>query len=448
MVVSNSKIVLRDYQQQVFIDTYKAFNDGYTSVLVQLPCRSGKSYIIADICNKAKGDVLILAHRIELLKQLSELITSLHIKNVRLASVFTEARNLGKYDKPTIIIIDEAHLSEASSYKKVVEYYDTNLIGFSATPTRLDGKPLSLYKKLICGISTKELIKKGAIAPFDYYAPDIALDLSDIGIIAGEYNNKELTDLMCKSQIYGDVIKYYKKLAGDKQAIAYCVSVKHSKTVCNTFVQNDISAIHIDGGMNKKAREKALDEFKKGKYKILCNCNLISEGITLPNASVGLLLRPTNSLPLYIQQAMRVLTPDNNKHSIIIDFVANFQHHGLPDEDRDWSLEGVTKKRRTTNEDGTFIIRNCPNCFKTFKTANKCPYCGHTYEVKGRELKQIQEVELKKITEKEKQALEEQKKKMRMEVGKARSRAELIKIAKQRGYNMQWVNIQCRIKNI
>jgi len=439
--------MLRDYQKTVYHDIRKAFTNDFKAVLGVLPCRSGKSYIIAEITKNSYGTVLIMAHRLELLEQIKALLEELNIKNVRVASVFTEVKRLGKYAKPSLIIIDEAHLSEAKSYKLVCEYYNAPIIGFTATPSRLDGKKLSLYDCLVEGVSTKELIKEGAIADFEYYAPNIALDFDSVSVSYGEYNNKELTEILCQSKIYGDVIKYYRELGNNQQAICYCASVRHSQMVAELFTSNGIVASSIDGSMRKSVRSEIINAFKNNKIQVLCNCNLISEGITLPNASVGMLLRPTMSLPLYIQQAMRVLTPLEEKKSTIIDFVGNFQRHGLPDEGREWTLEGIQKKR-SVNDDGSFIIRRCDKCFKVFKTANKCPYCGYEYETKGRELENMKSVELKKITEEEKQALELQKKQMRMEVGRARTKADLIKIAKCRGYNMKWVGIQMRVKNI
>jgi superfamily II DNA or RNA helicase len=223
------------------------------------------------------------------------------------------------------------------------------------------------------------------------------LDIENVDMVAGEYNNGQLTELMCQTAIYGDVLKYYRQLGDNRQAIAYCTSVRHSEQTAQMFIENGISAISIDGSMSQKERNKRMELFKSGKAQILCNCNLISEGVTLPNASVALLLRPTMSLPLFIQQSCRVLTPVQGKKAVIIDFVNNVQKHGMPTDTHNWSLTRSVEKRKAFNEDGTLSIRQCENCFKCFKTQAICPYCGYTYKVKGRELKSVQDVELKKI---------------------------------------------------
>ena len=430
--------MLRQYQQDIFDKSIHAFRNGSKGVCCVLPCRSGKSYIMARMIKGAKGNVLVLAHRHTLINQHKELLRSLGVltDNVRVESVFTEASRLGKYAKDSInlIIIDEAHLSEAASYRKVCEYYDCKRVLFTATPARLDGKPLTLADTLITGITADELIKTGAISEYDYYAPDLNLNIDNVDMVAGEYNNGQLTELMCQTVIYGDVLKYYRQLGDNRQAIAYCTSVRHSEQTAQMFTANGISAISIDGSMSQKERNKKMDMFRNEKVQILCNCNLISEGVTLPNASVALLLRPTMSLPLFIQQACRVLTPVEGKKAVIIDFVNNVQKHGMPTEAHNWSLSQSVERRKTFNEDGTLTIRQCENCFKCFKTAPKCPYCGYEYTVKGRELKSIKDIELKKIEAVQRENQEQQKKEARREQGRCQTYEELYELAKKRGY--------------
>ena len=445
-------INLRPYQRDIFDKSIKAFKDGAKGICCVLPCRSGKSFIMARMIKGAKGNVLVLAHRHTLINQHKELLKSLGVltDKVRVESVFTEASRLGRYEPNDVdlIIIDEAHLSEAASYRKVCKYYNCRRVLFTATPARLDGKPLTLADTLITGITADELIKTGAISDYDYYAPDLNLNIDNVDMVAGEYNNGQLTELMCQTAIYGDVLKYYQQLGENRQAIAYCTSVKHSEQTAKMFCNNGITAISIDGSMSQKERNRKMNMFRNGDVQILCNCNLISEGVTLPNASVALLLRPTMSLPLFIQQSCRVLTPVAGKKAVIIDFVNNVQKHGMPTEAHNWTLTQSIEKRKQFNSDGTLIIRQCENCFKCFKTAPVCPYCGHTYKVKGRELKSVKEVELKKIEAIEREEQEKQKKAARIEVGQCRTIAELQKIAKERGYAPGWVWQMARIKHI
>ena len=354
---------------------------------------------ITQSANEKGNNVLILAHRNSLINQHKELFEDINWNLTRIESVFTEVRHLGEQGKVDLIIIDEAHISGASSYRKVCEYYNCPRIGFTATAGRLDGKPLDLFDTIITGITAKQLIERGAISDYSYYAPDLKIDLSKVRKGMGDYNNQDLGEVMSSKKIYGDILKYYNLLAKDKQAIAYCVNVAHSEEVCQMFNENNIPARHIDSHTPEKEREKVLKEFKDGRFKILCNCNLISEGITLPTCEVGLLLRPTQSVCLYIQQACRTLTPVEGKKAIIIDYVGNVFRHGMPTMDREWSLDKSVKEYYNENEDGTFKIRVCTNCFSTFQTAPICPYCGTPYETTAIEIQNFKEIELKKVEE-------------------------------------------------
>ena len=400
----NIEINLRDYQENIYTKIRKAFIEGAKGVCAVLPCRSGKSYIMAKISQDAckKGShVLILAHRNSLINQHKELFENLELNNpnIRIESVFTEVNHLGEHGPVDLIIIDEAHLSGATSYQKVCAYYDCLRILFTATPARLDGKPLNLADKIVIGISANELIKRGNISNYHYYAPDLNIDFSSIKRIAGDFNNRELGRTMGTKKIYGDIYKYYDRLAKGKQAIAYCVNVQHSQEVCEMFNSKGVPARHMDSHTPEKEREQILKDFKDNKFKILCNCNLISEGITLPTAEVGLLLRPTLSLTLYIQQAMRCLTPNKDKEAIIIDYVNNIQRHGLPTQERQWSLDSKVEEYCNENDDGTLKIRVCPECFSTFETAPICPFCGAEYKVTQVEIQNMKEIELKEIKE-------------------------------------------------
>jgi superfamily II DNA or RNA helicase len=200
-------IALRDYQQDIYNRTLLEFKNGAKGVCCVLPCRSGKSYVMVAMAEsglKKNKHVLILAHRNSLLRQHKELFEELEVNNsnLRIESVFTEVRHLGEKGPVDFIIIDEAHLSGASSYQKVCQYYNCPRVLFTGSPARLDGKPLNLADKMVIGISAKELIKQGKISDYDYYAPDINLDLSAIKKTAGDYNNQQLGEVMSSKKIY------------------------------------------------------------------------------------------------------------------------------------------------------------------------------------------------------------------------------------------------------
>lgn len=177
-----------------------------------------------------------------------------------------------------------------------------------------------------------------------------------------------------------------------------------------------------------------MDDFRNGRITVLCNVGIISEGVSIDEVTCCMLLRPTESIALGIQQMMRCMRYLPGKTAKIIDFVGNYTRVGLPDDDRKWSLTEAMPKKRQLNDEGNFYIRSCPQCFLTFQTAPVCPYCGAQYPLKPRELKAHEEIELKRITEAEMQRVQAAKKKARIEQGRAQSFEELIKLGRERGY--------------
>jgi superfamily II DNA or RNA helicase len=192
------------------------------------------------------------------------------------------------------------------------------------------------------------------------------------------------------------------------------------------FNDNGIKAEHIDANTPEKIREDVIQRFKNNEFTILCNCNLISEGITLPECECCLLLRPTQSETLYIQQACRCLTPLPNKRSIIIDYVRNCYAHGMPTEQRIYDLK--PSKIRNASREPDVLVRMCKNCLLVYAGKNSiCPYCGFENGKTKKQIEADEKAELERITEiKRKQA--------RQEVGMAKTESELIAIGKKRGY--------------
>lgn len=425
--------MLRDYQQDVYQRTVEAFRQGYKRPLVVLPCGGGKSYLFAEMARKTHGEVLILTHRRELLSQHNELLSSLGI-NARASMVLTEANRLGQYQRPALIITDEAHLSRSNSWMKVLDYYNAFTVGFTATPVRLDGKPLGdMYDTLVEGVSVRWLIEHQRLAPFEYYAP-IAVDTDSLRVQAGDYVIRDMEQLMADRAIYSDVLKSWVRLAGNEKTIAYCVSVKHAQETADMFCAAGYSAQAIDGSTPDKQREDIMQRFRNGDIQILCNVGIISEGISIDDVTCCLLLRPTESHALFWQQAMRCMRYQPGKVAKIIDCVGNYLRNPLPDADVKWSLNSSPKKQKALDDHGDFYIRMCPGCFKVFKAAPVCPYCGQPYPLHPRELKARQEIELARITAEEASRAEAARKKARREQGQAKSFDELVKIAKQRGY--------------
>lgn len=427
-------MALRDYQEELYRKTVDAFKQGFRRPLVVAPCGAGKSYLFAEMVRNTKGKVLILTHRQELKEQHENLLRGLGIANARVAMVMTEANRLGQYPTPELIVADEAHLSRSNSWMKVIRHYDTWTVGLTATPVRLDGKPLGdIFDTLVTGVDTKWLIEHQRLAPYEYYAPTL-VETDGLRKVAGDFVGTDLEQLMNERAIYGDVIKCYRRFAGGERTIAYCVSVVHARQTRDAFRAAGIRAESLSAGTPAGRRKQILDDFREGLFDVLCNVGIISEGVSIDEVSCCLLLRPTESVALGIQQMMRCMRYLPGKTAKIIDFVGNYARVGLPDEDREWSLGEPLKRRPRLDSNGDFYIRSCPECYLTFKTAPVCPYCGAKYPLAPREIQAHQEIELTRITAEEAKRIAEAKRKSRAEQGRAATFEELIALGRKRGY--------------
>lgn len=243
-----------------------------------------KSIIIGKIINDAtkKGNrVLFLVHRKELTEQIYNTLLKFNINFnlVDIMMVQTACRRLEKIHNPSIIITDENHHCLAKSYTKIYDYFkNAFLIGFTATPIRLNGEGLgNVYNYLIEGKKISWLIENKYLAPYKLYSVKIA-DTSKLHIKAGEFKKDEINDLMEKKIIYGETIKNYLKLALGKKTIVYCASIESSIQTAAAFNENNIPAKHLDGTTPKKEREQAIKEFRENKIQILSNVDLFGEG--------------------------------------------------------------------------------------------------------------------------------------------------------------------------
>ena len=438
---------LRDYQQELYMKTREAFRNG-KRVLVVAPCGAGKSYIFSAMTQNTKGDVLVLVHRRELKDQHEQLFRDLRITNARVETYQTERNRLGQYPKPKLLIVDEAHLSRSRSWAEIVDYYDTYTVGLTATPIRLDGKPLGdIYNSMVQAITTKELIQQHRLSPYEYYAPT-TVDTDNLRVQAGDFLLKDLDKLMSDRAIYSDALRSWEKIAGGEKTIAYCVSISKAKETADVFTEAGYPAVEIDGDTPPKKRAQIMQDFRDGKIKVLCNVGIISEGVSIDDVSCCLLLRPTESHALYWQQAMRCMRYQPGKVAKIIDCVGNYSRNPLPDADVEWSLTKSAKKPPKLTPAGDFKIRTCKECFMVFPTAPVCPFCGAKYALHPQEIKAHEEIELQRITEEQKRELEKARKRQRMEVGMCKTFEELLQIQRERGYKNGWAIYMAKLKGI
>lgn len=394
---------LRPYQTDLITKIKTELRAGKRSVCAVLGCGGGKSVICADIAKSStdKGNrVLFLVHRIELCEQVSGTFKAYGV-NMSLCDVCmvqTATRRLTKIPEPQLIITDECQHSLSATYRKIYNYFPgSTRLGFTATPCRMNEGGLgAVYESLVESVSTKWLVENNYLAPFKYYSVKLA-DANNLHTSHGDYDSRELAALMEQRAIYGDTVSNYMNIANGKQAIVYLSSVEASKATAAAFIDHCIYAVHLDGTTPKDERESSIRKFRDGRIKILCNVDLLGEGLDVPDCECVILLRPTKSLTLYIQQSMRSMRYKPHKTAIIIDHVGNVFRHGFPDEAREWTLE--SKKRKQEN---SVHVKQCPECFACMPTLTRiCPECGHEFTPEQCTIKTVIDTKLQEITERE-----------------------------------------------
>ena len=450
-------ITARAYQTQVMQQIKDAYVAQAVAPIVVMPTGSGKTTVFASMAESAEKRgkrVLILCHRIELVDQIVDRLKEFAVtpdiiaagynrsagrervgnRSIAVASVQTLVKRLDSYAAPTLIVIDECHhISTGGTWHQILNRYRTaKRLGFTATPIRLDGRGLAAhFDKLIVGPSVAELTVQGYLAPARIFAPP-TVDTSGLHIRMGEYQTGEAEALLDTPTITGDAFSHYRKHADGLPALVFCTSVAHAHHVAERFRKEKISAIALDGGTDKYIRRMAVQDFKDGKIQVLTNCDLFGEGVDLVGCHVGIFLRPTASLGLYLQQCGRILRPAPGKsHAILLDHVNNASRHGLPSEDREWTLTAdvMHKKKKTAS------VRVCPKCFAASAArATQCIECGHVFEVKPRQEVEEREGELVELT-----AEQIAKKRERREQGwKATTLAKLQDIERIKKYKPGW----------
>jgi DNA repair protein RadD len=444
-------IKLRQYQESMIDSVRNSYRDGHQRVLVVSPTGSGKTVVFCYIAQKARDNqkrTVILVHRQELVDQTSRTLTGFDVPHgviasgrtsdgselIQVASVQTLVRRLDHVAEPDLIVIDEAHHAIAGSWRKVIDRFgNARVLGVTATPERLDGKGLgSVFGRMVMGPKVADLQADGHLSVAKYYAPTSA-DLSGVGNRGGDYDQQGLESVMDRPTITGDAVDHYARLAHGMPAIAFCVSIAHARNVAESFCRAGYDAATIDGTLSAQDRRDRVQMLGDGRLSVLTSCEIINEGFDVPVVGAAILLRPTQSLGLHLQQIGRVLRPAPGKtHAVILDHAGNLARHGRAEDDRDWSLQDRPKKKSGSGN-ASVAVRQCPECFCCHAPNEKsCPECGYEYEVQNREIEHVDG----ELVEFSRSALTKQQ-----EVWQAQSYEDLLKIQKVRGYKPGWASI-------
>lgn len=415
---------LRPYQEKLVKDTYQQWDAGKQFVAMVSSTGSGKSMTLTAIVAKERDRgqyVLVLAHRQELITQLSDTMGRMEIRHqviaankvvrfaakqsmenhgvnyvdpnarVMVASVqsMREAKiaDLAKLGNKLTVVQDEFH--HATKKSKTWGGVLTPLLnagarglGPTATPCRADGQGLSRetdgYADVIVeGPSMRWLIDNGYLSQYKIYCPptDLRLDNVETSKTTGDYKEKGLKAEIGRSHIVGDIVSHYLKICPGKRGITFTVGVDTAEEVAEEYRKRGVPAIALSGRNADEERVQAIRDLKSGKILQIVNDSLIGEGVDIPAVEVVSFARPTQSYALYAQMFGRALRPFEGKsHAIIIDAVSNVMRHGLPDAPREWSLD---RRERRTGKSEPSTVRVCTACaavYERFRDA--CPDCG------------------------------------------------------------------------
>lgn len=430
-------IALRPYQLEAVERVRECVRKGQTRNVVCAPTGSGKTILAAHITQSAleRGKrVLFVAHRRELIRQpfcrfVASGIDPRHIgvimagvgsgplslfaasddasmwagyarrrppAPVQIASIQTLARR--QRPPADLIIIDEAHRTLSKSYLDLLaDYPSAVVLGLTATPTRTDKRGLGeVYQGLVVVAQYRELVELGAlVAPRVWTVPRLP-DVSAVKTKGEDYDPRELDLAVNKSELIGDIVEHWQRHGNGAPTFAFAVSVAHSRRIAAAFLEAGIPAAHVDGETPVAERDAVFARLSRGELRVVSNCDVTTEGTDVPAVKTIVVARPTKSLRVWLQQAGRGSRPhESGLPFVILDHAGCALEHGLPQEDRQWSLE-PPKKRKL----GKPPTKLCPECYCIVPAATPvCPECGFAFPPAERSELEEREGELVEFTQ-------------------------------------------------
>lgn len=344
-------VKLRPYQEEAFRSVMQTWDQGVQRTLLVLPTGTGKTIVFAKIAEQLvrNGErVLILAHRGELLDQAADKIkTATGIESalekakdsaagsilpITVGSVQTlqSEKRLERFSPKhyTTIIIDEAHHSLSASYRNVINYFSgAKLLGVTATPDRGDKKDLGqVFESIAYEYDMRSAIRDGYLCPIRAQTIPLNLDISKVGISAGDFKAGEIGDAL--EPYLHQIAMEMRKYCSDRKTVVFLPLVKTSQRFCELLNRYGFKAAEVNG--TSANREQVLKDFDAGRYNVLCNSMLLTEGWDCPSVDCVIVLRPTKVRSLYSQMIGRGtrLYPGKD-HLLVLDFLWHTARHEL-----------------------------------------------------------------------------------------------------------------------
>jgi superfamily II DNA or RNA helicase len=393
---------LRPRQAAAVEAVREAYRRGQRRVLLVAPTGSGKTEMYLSVAHRALARgrrVLVLASQEELIEQPGRKLEAAgqdfgvlqadHWRvrpglPLQLASVQTLVRR-GVRPPADIVICDEAHLFVAETFRKIVDAYpNAYILGLTASPRRLDGRPMGdLFDVMVVATTIEKEIADGFLVPVRTIAPFVP-DLSEVEVARGDFARGKAARFMEKPTIVGDIVKTWKERAAGRPTIGFAVDVAHSEKMVAACRAAGINAAHVDGSASRSERARLLADLAGGQLKFLWNAQLLTLGVDIPRVSCIVMARPTLSETVYLQEGGRGLRPFPGKDCLLLlDHAGNCLRHGLIEWEREWSLTRTVRKRPDSQAPGLRLP--CPKCFAISPTgAFTCVGCGALFPAKPR----------------------------------------------------------------
>lgn len=342
---------LRPYQKEAKEAVFEQWGNGTRKTLLVLPTGCGKTIVFAKITEEcvSHGDrVLILAHRGELLEQAADKIAK--ATGLKCATEKAEESSLGSWYRITVgsvqslmrttrlsrfpedyfntIIIDEAHHCISDSYQRILKYFpDAKVLGVTATPDRGDMKNLGqVFESLAYEYTLPKAIKEGYLSPIKAVTIPLQVDLTGVGVQSGDFKAGDLGTALDPylHQIANEMVRYCR----DRKTVVFLPLVKTSKKFRDILIANGFRAAEVNG--ESQDRAEILEDYASGKYNVLCNSMLLTEGWDCPDVDCIVVLRPTKVRSLYCQMVGRGtrLAPGKD-HLLLLDFLWHTERHEL-----------------------------------------------------------------------------------------------------------------------
>jgi len=411
---------LRAYQKNIINEIRSRLRQGHKRIVACAPTGSGKTVIFSYIVKSSSENgykCLIISNRTELLEQTGGTFEKIGImyenltagtrsvpgSMITVAMVETLKRRLkSRLDFQmwvktiNLIIIDEAHLN---CFNDIFNYANegTIILGFTATPIRFGKMPelADSFTNLVVGTDIQNLIVDNFLSPAKYYG--VPIDISTARIKAGEFDEGDLQKIYTSSEVFGGLKDNLQRHGHERKTIIFCPTVETSKQVAY-----ELGCLHIDSEMSINDRHRTLDAFHNDPSGIISNVGILTTGYDHPPVSRIVLYRATKSLPLYLQICGRGSRIYPGKEDfMILDFGNNIIRHDFWHSKRKWSLENDKRKKRKSDKEGVFPIKDCPSCGALIAVNTMiCPECGHIWTKTEQEKRmvELQEMEFGKIT--------------------------------------------------